>query len=135
MTRTGPMSDGSPDRHPADPRRSDDSVVVRVWRGWASPEWADEYERYVAEEVLPGQVALPGYLGAFYHRRPSGEEVEFLVVTRWSSFDSIIAFAGEENPAQATIPQEAEDMLIRFDAEATHYEGISPVWPTGFEVR
>lgn len=121
--------------HFADPRRDAGAAVVRVWRGWADPETADEYERYVAEEVLPGQVELPGYLGAFYHRRLVDEEVEFLVITRWSSFDSIVSFAGEENPAQATIPQKAADMLLRFDAEAIHYEDIAPAWPEGFEVR
>jgi hypothetical protein len=118
-----------------DPRRSKDAAVARVWRGWAAPETADDYERYVAEEVLPGQVELPGYLGAFYHRRSVGDLVEFLVITRWSSFDDIVAFAGEGNPAQATIPQKAADMLVHYDAEATHYADIRPAWPEGFVVR
>lgn len=109
--------------------------MVRVWRAWASPDVADEYERYVAEEVLPGQVDLGGYLGAFYHRRQAGDEVEFLVITRWESFDAIVGFAGEENPGQATIPQKAADMLLRYDAEATHYADIKPAWPEGFVVR
>lgn len=96
---------------------------------------ADEYERYVAEDVIPGQVGDPGYLGAFYHRRDVGDEVEFLVITRWSSFDAIVSFAGKENPEQATIPQAAAEMLLRFDAEATHYEDIAIAWPEGFDVR
>lgn len=123
-------------RHPGDPRRDDDAAVARVWRGWASPDAADQYERYVAEDVLPGQVELSGYLGAFYHRRTVDDDlVEFLVITRWSSFDDIVAFAGEENPAKATIPQKAADMLVRYDAEATHYADIRPAWPEGFVVR
>lgn len=123
-------------RHPDDPRRSNpQAAIARVWRAWAAPQMADAYERYVAEEVLPGQVALDGYLGAFYHRRPAGAEVEFLVITRWSSFDAIIAFAGPDNPGRATIPQKAADMLLRYDAEATHYEDIPATWPEGFAVR
>lgn len=123
-------------RHPGDPRRSDpESVIARVWRAWAAPEMADAYERYVAEEVLPGQVKLEGYLGGFYHRRPAGQEVEFLVINRWSSFDAIIGFAGPDNPSRATIPQKAADMLLRYDAEATHYEDIAVAWPEGFVVR
>lgn len=124
------------DRHPADPRRSDpNATIARVWHAWAAPEKADEYERYVSQEVIPGQVGMPGYLGAFYHRRDVGGEVEFLVITRWESFDAIIAFAGPDNPAQTTIPQKAADMLLRCDAEATHYEDIPLAWPEGFAVR
>lgn len=122
-------------RHPGDPRRSDDVAVIRVWHAWAAPDAADEYERYVAEEVLPGQVELDGYLGASYHRRDVGDEVEFLVITRWESFYAIVAFAGEDNPAQTTIPKKAADMLLRCDAEATHYADIEPDWPEGFVVR
>ena len=123
-------------RHPQDPRRADpDAGIARVWRAWATPEQADEYTRYVSQEVLPGQVAYTGYLGGFYHRRDLDEEVEFLVITRWASFDAIVAFAGPENPSKATIPQKAADMLLRYDAEATHYEDIPLAWPDGFVVR
>jgi hypothetical protein len=124
------------ERHPADPRRRDpNATIARVWHAWAAPDKADGYERYVSHEVIPGQVSLPGYLGAWYHRRDLGDEVEFLVITRWASFDSIVAFAGPENPAQTTIPQKAADMLLRCDAEATHYEDIPLAWPEGFVVR
>jgi heme-degrading monooxygenase HmoA len=123
-------------RHPADPRRSDsDAGIARVWHAWAAAANADEYERYVSQEVIPGYVGMPGFLGAFYHRRHHGDDVEFLVITRWDSFEAIIGFAGAEHPARTTIPQRAADMLLRCDAEATHYEDIPIAWPEGFAVR
>jgi heme-degrading monooxygenase HmoA len=124
------------ERHPADPRRRDpNAAIARVWHAWAAPEKANEYEQYVSQEVIPGYVGMPGYLGAAYHRRDDGDEVEFLVITRWESFDAIIAFAGADNPAQTTIPQRAADMLLRCDAAATHYEDIPIAWPEGFTAR
>jgi len=123
-------------KHPEDPRRADSrAAIARVWRAWAAPGKADEYEWYVSQEVIPGQVDMPGYLGGFYHRRDLGDEIEFLVITRWTSFDAIIDFAGSANPARATIPQKAADLLLRYDAEATHYEDVAIAWPQGFVVR
>ena len=130
------MATTQAERHPADPRRKDrNAIIARVWHAWAAREKADEYERYVSHEVIPGYIGMGGYLGAAYHRRDDGDEVEFLVITRWESFDAIIAFAGPENPAQTTIPQKAADMLLRCDAEATHYEDIPIAWPEGFTPR
>jgi heme-degrading monooxygenase HmoA len=106
-------------------------TIARVWHAWTANELAAEYERYVAEEVIPGFVAMPGFIGASYHRRDLNGEVEFLVITRWESFDAIVAFAGAANPSQTTIPQKAADMLLRCDSEATHYEDIPIAWRDG----
>ena len=40
-------------------------MIMRYWRGWATPESADAYERIEREQVLPSFDArdLPGYRG------------------------------------------------------------------------
>lgn len=98
--------------------------ISRVWRGWATRSNAGEYERLVTEEVLPGMERLDGYRGATLLKRDAGEDqIEFLVTTEWESLDSIRGFAGEEYD-RATIPQEAADLLVRYDGRAAHYERV-----------
>ena len=29
-------------------------MILRVWRGWAVPEHADEFERALRDEIVPG---------------------------------------------------------------------------------
>ena len=38
-------------------------MICRLWRGWAAPENADEYERIVRSQVIPGIEArkIPGF--------------------------------------------------------------------------
>jgi heme-degrading monooxygenase HmoA len=102
-------------------------TISRVWRGWAAPERAAEYERMVCGEVIPGMGSLDGYRGASLRRRETEDgEVEFLVLTEWDSLEAIRGFAGEDYEA-ATIPAEAEALLTRFDPRAVHY-GLVEEW-------
>lgn len=99
-------------------------AISRVWRGWAARADAGEYERLVTQEVLPGMSRLGGYRGARLLKRDADhDQVEFLVITEWESFDSIRDFAGEEYDS-ATIPQAAADLLVRYDDRAAHYERV-----------
>lgn len=103
-------------------------AVDRVWHGWTTPGNAALYEELVTETVLPSHEELPGYLGSQLLRRDVGEEVEFLVITGWESYDAIRGFAGDDYD-RATIPPEAEKLLARFDPRAIHYERRCPPKP------
>ncbi len=96
-------------------------MINRVWHGWTTPGNAARYEEMVTAEVLPSHEPLPGYRGAYLLRRETGDEVEFVVITRWESYDAIRGFAGADYD-RATIPPEAEALLARFDARAVHYD-------------
>jgi heme-degrading monooxygenase HmoA len=97
--------------------------ISRVWRGWTTHAHAAAYQELVAGTVLPGQERLAGYRGAHLLRREVEEEVEFLVITRWESFEAVREFAGEDYET-ATIPRAAERLLERFDARALHYRQL-----------
>jgi hypothetical protein len=72
-------------------------MITRLWRGWTTPENADEYERIVSTEVLPGIAArnVPGYHGAYLLRRDLGDEVEFATLMLFDSLDAVRAFGGD----------------------------------------
>lgn len=96
-------------------------MIARLWHGWTSPADADEYERLLRSEVLPGIHRIHGYRGAHLLRGDAGEEVEFVTLTLWESLDAVRAFAGPDHEV-AVVPPEARRLLSRFDERSVHYE-------------
>ena len=101
-------------------------MIIREWRGRADAERAEAYPRHFREHVLPDLRRLPGFLGADLCRRRQGEQIEFLVLTRWQSMDAIRAFAGPD-PERAVVEPGAVAALVEFDASVRHYEVIERV--------
>jgi hypothetical protein len=62
-----------------------------MWRGWTSAAAADDYERFLLDELFPSMRSIPGFLGADVLRRPDGDEVAFVTLTRFRSLDDIRA--------------------------------------------
>jgi hypothetical protein len=54
-------------------------MICRLWRGWATPENADAYERIVRGEVIPGIEArqIAGFRHIDLMKRELGAEIEF----------------------------------------------------------
>jgi heme-degrading monooxygenase HmoA len=67
-------------------------VITRLWRGWTPPNRAEDYERFLLEELFPSMGTIPGFLGADVLRRRDGDEVAFVTLTRFESLDAIRAF-------------------------------------------
>jgi len=96
-------------------------VIARQWRGLAKSTNAEAYVEHLRTETFPALLAIPGFVDASILRRGVPEGVEFLVVTRWASFDAIRAFAGE-SAEQAVVPPAVHNMMIEYDRVARHYE-------------
>jgi len=97
-------------------------MIARVWRGWTnSVTAADRYEEFLRSTFLPAIHAIEGYRGASVVRRPAGEEVEFMTITRFASLEAIRKFAGEDYEAAHVAPR-ARELLSRFDARCQHFE-------------
>lgn len=98
-------------------------MIARIWHGWTTPEDADTYERLLTEEIFPhiADEGVEGYEGIRLLRRPLEDDVEFVTVMWFDSWDAVRQFAGEDYEA-AYVPPEAREVLSRFDERSQHYE-------------
>lgn len=100
-------------------------MIMRYWRGWATPEHADAYQQLASQEILPSFAArhLPGYRGSYLLRRDIGDEIEFAVIMTFESVESVRAFAGDDYQL-AYVPSAVRSVLDRFDERSAHYEVV-----------
>jgi antibiotic biosynthesis monooxygenase (ABM) superfamily enzyme len=98
-------------------------MIARLWHGWTTPENADIYENLLRAEIFPGIAAkgVAGYRGIRLLRRASGEEIEFITMMLFDSWDAVKQFAGEDYE-RAYFPPKAREVLARFDERSQHYE-------------
>ena len=107
-------------------------MICRLWRGWATRENADAYERIVRGEVIPGIEArkIPGFRHIDLMRRELDDEVEFQTLMWFDSLDAIKAFMGEDYAVSHIVPA-ARAALKRFDERAAHFEVLDRRPQTG----
>jgi heme-degrading monooxygenase HmoA len=103
-------------------------MIIREWRGRASPSNAEAYPAYFRTHVLPELRHVRGFLGAELARRQVGDTIEFLVLTRWQAIDAIQGFAGSDI-AKAVVEPGAAQALLDFDRSVQHYEVIEEALP------
>ena len=99
-------------------------MITRLWRGWTPPDRAEDYERFLLEELFPSMGTIPGFLGADVLRRRDGDEVAFVTLTRFESLDSIRGFAGEAYETPVLEPR-ALELVSRYEDRAEHFETSS----------
>lgn len=103
-----------------------ESVIVRIWHGWASGAAADAYQRLVDQEVVPGIIArhVPGLRHVDIVRRRSAElvdEDEFVTIMTFDDWAAVEEFAGPGGTS-SFVPDDARALLSRFDEHSQHYE-------------
>ena len=100
-------------------------MICRLWRGWAAPEDANDYERIVRSQVIPGIEArkIPGLRHIDLMRRDLDGEIEFQTMMWFDDLASVRAFMGEDYE-RSHVPAEARAVLNSFDDRAAHYEVI-----------
>lgn len=99
-------------------------MIGRIWHGWTTPENADKYENLLKTEIFPGIASknVSGYRGIQLFRRTlSKEEVEFITIMWFDSWDAVRQFAGEDYE-KAYVPPKARQILSRYDERSQHYE-------------
>lgn len=98
-------------------------MISRIWHGWTTHEYADTYENLLRNEIFPGIAAkgVDGYKSIQLFRTPHEDEVEFITIMWFDSWDAVKEFAGE-NYERAYVPEKAQKVLIRFDDRSQHYE-------------
>jgi heme-degrading monooxygenase HmoA len=96
-------------------------MIMRIWHGYTSSGNADAYEEFLQRVVLPGIHRVQGYLGAWLLRQPKGDEVEFITITTWDSWEAIEEFAGAGR-TKAIVPPRGQALLLRYDEHSQHYD-------------
>jgi antibiotic biosynthesis monooxygenase (ABM) superfamily enzyme len=99
-------------------------MITRMWRGWTAVSDADAYERFLLDELFPAMRSIAGFHGADVLRRPDGDEVAFVTLTRFDSLEAIRAFAGDDDEVPVLEPR-ALELLSRFERRAVHYETVT----------
>jgi heme-degrading monooxygenase HmoA len=103
-------------------------VIIREWRGRASPARAEAYPEHFRRAVLSELRGIPGFLGATLSRRDDAGRVEYVVLTQWQSLDAIRAFAGDEI-GKAVVEPGAVAALLDFDDFVWHYDAVEEAGP------
>jgi heme-degrading monooxygenase HmoA len=98
-------------------------MISRQWRGLARPSEAQNYVEHLRTDTFPGLRELPGFINASILSRPSGDGIEFLVVTQWRALDDIARFSGSDLEV-AVVPTEVAQMMIDYDRRVKHYEVV-----------
>jgi heme-degrading monooxygenase HmoA len=98
-------------------------MIARIWHGWTKPENADRYEQLLKSEIFPGIAAkgVAGYRGIRLLRRPLDDEVEFITIMWFDSWEAVQRFAGDDHE-RAVVPPKAREVLAHFDDRSQHYE-------------
>ena len=98
-------------------------MIGRIWHGWTKPENADKYEHLLKKEIFTEIAAkkVAGYRGIQLFRRPVENEIEFVTIMWFDSWDAVKQFVGEDYE-KAYVPQKARQVLERFDDRSQHYE-------------
>ena len=98
------------------------TTIVRIWRGWTTPENAIKLERALREEAIPGIEANKptGLNGIQLLTVENGKEVQFTTIMYFDSIESVKAFAGE-NYRKAHIDPSVAPLLLSYDQMVEHH--------------
>ncbi len=102
---------------------SNDSKIIRTWKGWTTIENGPVYEDMLINEVFPTVKSNVFYVLEKVSISTSkiNDEVEFFLVLQFDSIESVKTFAGEDYQT-AYIPDNAKRVLKRYDSKAEHYQ-------------
>jgi hypothetical protein len=95
--------------------------VARVWRGRTSFANSHAYQEHLRKDTLPSLQAIEGFEQALVLRRAEAEDVEFMVLTLWTSRDAIRRFAGPDDE-RSVVPPAAAEVLREWDERARHFD-------------
>jgi hypothetical protein len=99
------------------------SKIIRTWRGWTTIKNAPIYGNILIQEVFPTvkKNGVAGLEKVSVSTKDLKDEMEFFLVLQFDSLDAVKSFAGEDYE-NAYIPDNAKELLKRYDKTAEHYE-------------
>lgn len=97
--------------------------IIRTWKGWTTIDNAVIYEDMLVNEVFPAvkKKGVKGLEKVSISTQHKKDEVEFFLILQFDCLDSVKTFAGEDYEI-AYIPENAKQVLLRYQKTAEHYE-------------
>jgi len=96
-------------------------MIARIWRGVTAAEKAEQYLEYLMETGLKDYRAAPGNRGVQVLHCTYEDKTEFLLISLWESYETILAFAGNDLERAVYYPRDKE-FLLELEPKVTHYE-------------
>jgi heme-degrading monooxygenase HmoA len=96
-------------------------MIERHWKGIAKKERANDYITHLKNDTFKKIEAIHGFISAKILKREVKDGIEFLIITKWETLEAIKQFTGAEIDI-AVVPELAQEMLLRYDINVTHYE-------------
>ena len=104
---------------------TEQSRIVRMWRGSVRSEDADEYVAYIERTGMTEYRKTPGNLDAWMLRRDLGDgTTEIVTVSRWESLEALTRFAGADINTAVYYPED-DRFLVERDDSVRHWAQVS----------
>lgn len=100
-------------------------MIARIWHGYTISENADAYEKLLKTKVFPSieSKKINGYRKISLLKYIQDDEVEFITIMLFDDINCVKEFVGNDYE-KSYVPEEARQILKRFDSKAKHYEII-----------
>lgn len=96
-------------------------MIARIWKGVTREADKDEYFEYLQKTGLKEYASVPGNQGVWTLRRVADGRAEFTLISLWSSWAAIKAFAGDDLEKAVFYPED-EKFLLEKGPRVSHYE-------------
>lgn len=103
-------------------------MIVRLWRGRVRPDQFGAYRSHLTRTVWPVLQGIDGFVSVRLFERPVADLIECFVMTEWTSWSAIRAFAGDD-PSRAVVESAAQRVLAEYDDHVEHFEEVDRLHP------
>ncbi len=103
--------------------RAETNAIARVWQARTTGEKANDYAKYLNEQLVTKITATDGNLGIQVLRRTQSDAVEFIVISYWESRDVLQQIYGENMDQASALPRDSEFLLEPATA-VRHYDVV-----------
>ncbi len=99
----------------------ENSIITRIWHGVTKAADSENYLQYLKTTGIEDYQNTPGNLSVQILRRIENDKCHFWTLTRWSDFESIKQFAGEDYEKARYYPED-QKYLLEFEPHVVHCE-------------
>lgn len=96
-------------------------MIARSWHGAVPIDKAEGFRQYLLKTGIADTESIKGNLGSYMYSQTQDEYEHFFMVSYWTDYDAIRAYAGLNPQIAVTYPEDSEYSLIS-DPIVLHFE-------------